>query len=306
MLDFRVDTFLAVCRCMSFTRAAAALHITQPAVSQHIRALEAQYGVRFFSFEGKKLTLTDAGRLFLRTATTMRHDAQHLRDALGSLSGGGRRLVFGATLTIGEYVMPAPLARLLAAEPNVSLRMVVANTAELLRGLDRGDIDFAIVEGFFEKSEYDSLSYLTERYVAVCAPGYRFRQPVHTLEDLLGERLLTREPGSGTREILERRLREHNLTVRDFRAVTEIGSLNAIKALVRMVRASRSCMSRPSAPSWKAARCVRSRCPVFRSCTISPSSGGKAACSRKRTARSSTCCAPRPTEKGRKPEASSL
>ena len=53
MLDFRVDTFLAVCRCMSFTRAAAALHITQPAVSQHIRALEAQYGVRFFSFEGK-------------------------------------------------------------------------------------------------------------------------------------------------------------------------------------------------------------------------------------------------------------
>ena len=234
MLDFRVDTFLAVCRCMSFPRAAAALHITQPAVSQHIRALEAQYGVRFFSFEGKKLTLTDAGRLFLRTATTMRHDAQHLRDALGSLSGGGRRLVFGATLTIGEYVMPAPLARLLAAEPNVSLRMVVANTAELLRGLDRGDIDFAIVEGFFEKSEYDSLSYLTERYVAVCAPGYRFRQPVHTLEDLLGERLLTREPGSGTREILERRLREHNLTVRDFRAVTEIGSLNAIKALVRM------------------------------------------------------------------------
>ena len=234
MLDFRVDTFLAVCRCMSFTRAAAALHITQPAVSQHIRALEAQYGVRFFSFEGKKLTLTDAGRLFLRTATTMRHDAQHLRDALGSLSGGGRRLVFGATLTIGEYVMPAPLARLLAAEPNVSLRMIVANTAELLRGLDRGDIDFAIVEGFFEKSEYDSLSYLTERYVAVCAPGYRFRQPVHTLEDLLGERLLTREPGSGTREILERRLREHNLTVRDFRAVTEIGSLNAIKALVRM------------------------------------------------------------------------
>ena len=163
--------------------------------------------------------------------------------------------MFGATLTIGEYVMPAPLARLLAAEPNVSLRMVVANTAELLRGLDRGDIDFAIVEGFFEKSEYDSLSYLTERYVAVCAPGYRFRQPVHTLEDLLGERLLTREPGSGTREILERRLREHNLTVRDFRAVTEIGSLRDApsKRSSAWGRASRSCMSRPSAPSWKAA-----------------------------------------------------
>ena len=105
MLDFRVDTFLAVCRCMNFTRAAAALHIAArgPAHSGAGGAVRRP----LFSFEGKKLTLTDAGRLFLRTATTMRHDAQHLRDALGSLSGGGRRLVFGATLTIGEYVMPA-------------------------------------------------------------------------------------------------------------------------------------------------------------------------------------------------------
>ena len=236
----------------------------------------------------------------------MRHDAQHLRDALGSLSGGGRRLVFGATLTIGEYVMPAPLARLLAAEPNVSLRMVVANTAELLRGLDRGDIDFAIVEGFFEKSEYDSLSYLTERYVAVCAPGYRFRQPVHTLEDLLGERLLTREPGSGTREILERRLREHNLTVRDFRAVTEIGSLNAIKALVRMGQGV-AFLYEPTVRAELESGALReialSGFPVLHDFTFL---WRKAACSRKRTARSSTCCAPRPTEKGRKPEASSL
>ncbi len=150
MLGFPCGYLSAVCRCMSFTRAAAALHITQPAV-RSIQALEAQYGVRFFSFEGKKLTLTDAGRLFLRTATTMRHDAQHLRDALGSLSGGGRRLVFGATLTIGEYVMPAPLARACWPRSRTARRMVVANTAELLRGLDRGDIDFAIVEGFFKK-----------------------------------------------------------------------------------------------------------------------------------------------------------
>lgn len=230
MLDFRVDTFLEVCRQMSFTRAAETLHITQPAVSQHIHALEKQYGARFFAFAGKKMTLTEAGALFQRAATTMRHDARHLRDALSGLAGA-RHLVFGATLTVAEYAMPGPLARLLAAEPETRVSMSVGNTAALLRRLDGGEIDFAIVEGFFAKSEYDSIPYRTERYLPVCAPEHRFAQPVHILDDLLAERLLTREPGSGTRELLERQLEERNLTVGDFRSIAEIGSIDAIKTL---------------------------------------------------------------------------
>ena len=233
MLDFRVDTFLAVCRCQSFTKAAEALHITQPAVSQHIHWLESAYGARFFVWQGKRMELTEAGRLFLRAATTMRDDALHLKKELGSLADRGRPLLFGATLTVGEYVMPDALARLLTREPGVEVRMQVANTAELLRKLDRGEIDFAIVEGFFEKNEYDHLPYRTERFLPVVSPDYVFQKPVRVLEDLLSERLLTRELGSGTREILERRLREYNLTVKDFRRVAEIGSLNAIKSLVR-------------------------------------------------------------------------
>ncbi|WNX84947.1 LysR family transcriptional regulator [Agathobaculum sp. NTUH-O15-33] len=233
MLDFRVDTFLAVCRCQSFTKAAEELHITQPAVSQHIHWLESAYGARFFAWQGKRMELTEAGRLFLRAATTMRDDALHLKMELGSLADRGRRLTFGATLTVGEYVMPRALARLFEREPGAEVRMQVANTAELLQKLDNGEIDFAIVEGFFEKNEYDHLPYRTERFVPVASPGFVFQKPVRELGDLLGERLLTRELGSGTRETLERRLRESNLTVADFRRVAEIGSLNAIKTLVR-------------------------------------------------------------------------
>lgn len=232
MLDFRVDTFLAVCRHMSFTKAAEELHITQPAVSQHIHWLESAYGARFFAWQGKRMELTEAGRLFLRAATTMRDDTLHLKKAFGSLAKRGRRLLFGATLTVGEYVMPGALEQLFEREPEAEVRMQVANTAELLQKLDRGEIDFAIVEGFFEKNEYDHLPYRTERFVPVAAPGYTFQKPVYVLEDLLGERLMTRELGSGTRETLERRLRESNLTVEDFRRVAEIGSLNAIKTLV--------------------------------------------------------------------------
>ena len=231
MLDFRIETFLEVCRVMNFTKAAKRLHITQPAVSQHIHALERQYKTKLFEHVGKQLFLTEAVRMVLQTATTRRHDAQHLQDTVAQLASS-RRICFGATLTVGEYIMPEPLTRLLEREPDTRLCMTVANTSELLRLLDQGKIDFAIVEGFFQKQAYDSMVYRTEKYLAVCAPGNTHCSSVQKLEDLLEERLLVREPGSGTREVLQRALEERNLTVEDFRLLTELGSLNAIKSMV--------------------------------------------------------------------------
>lgn len=231
MLDFRIETFLEVCRTMNFTKAAKRLHITQPAVSQHIRALERQYKTKLFAYAGKQLCLTEVGRMVLQTATTMHHDARRLQDAVAQLASS-RRICFGATLTIGEYIMPGPLLRLLEREPDTRLCMMVANTSELLQLLDQGEIDFAIVEGFFQKQAYESLIYRTEKYLAVCAPGYAHCNTVQKLEDLLEQRLFVREPGSGTREVLQRALEERNLTVEDFRLLTELGSLNTIKSMV--------------------------------------------------------------------------
>ena len=231
MLNFRIETFLAVCQTMNLTRAAQQLHITQPAVSQHIRALEEEYGAKLFVYQGKQLSLTEAGQLLLQTATTMRHDDHHLREMIRQLSNR-RQLDFGATLTIGEYVMPQPLIRLLHQQPELHLRMMVSNTAELLHMLDQGQIDFAIGEGFFAKQDYDSLPYRTERYLPVCAPAHSCAQGSYSLEQLLGEHLLVREEGSGTREVLMRVLEERNLTLRDFSHCSELGSLDTIKALV--------------------------------------------------------------------------
>ena len=231
MLDFRVETFLAVCQTMNFTRAAEQLHITQPAVSQHIHALEEQYGTKLFRSQRKQLQLTESGRLFFRTAAAMHHDDLQLREALHQ-ENTRRRLRFGATLTIGEYIMPGPLHRLLEREPDIQLYMLTANTQELLKLLDQGELDFAIVEGYFDKQAYDSLVYCTQRYIPVCSAEHPFSHPVRRLEDLLEERLLVREPGSGTRNVLERALEVRNLSVRNFRRVTELGSLNLIKSLV--------------------------------------------------------------------------
>lgn len=161
----------------------------------------------------------------------MHHDDLRLREAIHQ-ENTRRRLRFGATLTIGEYIMPDPLLRLLEREPDIQLYMLAANTQELLKLLDQGELDFAIVEGYFDKQAYDSLVYCTQRYIPVCASEYPFSHPVRQMEDLLEERLLVREPGSGTRNVLERALEARNLGVRNFRRVTELGSLNLIKSLV--------------------------------------------------------------------------
>jgi len=230
MQDFRMETFLTVCELLNYTRAAEALHITQPAVSQHIRCLEEYYGVKLFRYEGKRLRLTEAGALLRNAATTMKHDEIILRELLAS--GDRPRFAFGATLTIGDFVLPPKLARYLIDNPEADVRMLVGNTETLLRKIDAGELDFAVIEGYFRKTEYDYQVYSQERYIAVCGSAFTFRQTPRTVSDLFGEHIILRERGSGTREILERYMEERNCSVLDFRQITEIGSMSAIKSLV--------------------------------------------------------------------------
>ena len=86
MLDFRIDTFLAVCKYMNFTKASQYLNITQPAVSGHIRYLEEYYDVKLFMYIGKKMQLTKAGKILLDVATTLKHDDIFLKNKLNNLS----------------------------------------------------------------------------------------------------------------------------------------------------------------------------------------------------------------------------
>ncbi len=233
MLDFRVDTFLKVCQNMNYTRAAEELNITQPAVSQHIRYLEKQYQAKLFQYEGKRLKLTKAGEMLRNAALTMVHDQASLKSRMDYLSRGKKDIRFGATMTVGEVVMSHILQQYMINNPETHLHMEVNNTQVLLERLDYGDIDFALVEGFFRKSEYDFLNYSTEKYVPVCSPSYKFQKFPRQLPDLFGERLLLREPGSGTREVLERFLDSQNYETANFNHTAEIGSLHTIKELVK-------------------------------------------------------------------------
>ena len=232
MLDFRMETFLAVCQCMNFTRASEQLNITQPAVSQHIRFLEKHYNTKLFRYEGKKLRLTGAGEILRNASLTMMHDEISMQSEMQK-SEEAEEIRFGATRTVGDTLMGGILEKYLREYPDADIHMVVENTRELLERLDDGRIDFALVEGFFKKSEYDYQKYSEENYIAVCSPDYQFRENPDRIENLFQERLLLREEGSGTREVLERYLDSQNLSLSDFERTMEAGSLHTIKELTK-------------------------------------------------------------------------
>ncbi len=231
MLDYRMDTFLAVCRNMNYTKAAHELNITQPAVSQHIHFLEEAYQVRLFEFKGKRMILTREGQMLRQFAMEQKNDDMLFRQ---ELSGAGKRkkLVFGATHTAGAFLMTKYISEFLKRNPSADIQMTVDNTETLLEQLNTGKLQFALVEGSFRRVAYDSLVYFRGNYICVCAAQDPFAKEVHRFEDLLEERLIVQNPKAATREILEQFLESRNMRIEEFSHVSEVSSIHTIKELV--------------------------------------------------------------------------
>ncbi|MDF2801478.1 MAG: transcriptional regulator, LysR family [Anaerocolumna sp.] len=232
MLDYRIETFLTLCEEKSYTKTAKRLCITQPAVSQHIRYLEQYYGVDLFIIKGKNLILTEKGELFKKYSLLSK--AEWLKvTALMREETAVKHVNFGATLTIGEYVMPDILEMLMNDSSGTAFTMLVDNTQTLLDKLSGGLIDFAFIEGQFDQKEYITRLFLTADFIPVCSKEHGFAKRSVHLSEIFKERLIVREKGSGTRGVLEQVLLEHNHNIDSFSKITEIGNLNVIKNMVK-------------------------------------------------------------------------
>lgn len=233
MIDFRLKTFLTLCKVLNYTKTAEILHITQPAVSQHIKYLEDSYNVKLFNYIGKNLELTEAGEILYNYTLAMKTSSDRIKLILSSPQHGNYPITFGSTLTIGEYTMSNLLSKLLLDFPNINVTMKVGNTKVLLDKLRDGKIDFAILEGHFDKSEYNSIFFSQESFIGVCSPEHYFANQNISFQDIFNEPLILREKGSGTRDIFEQILYEHNITMKSFKHITQIGNINVIKELVK-------------------------------------------------------------------------
>lgn len=234
MLDFRTETFLTVCQTMNFTAAAKQLNITQPAVSQHIHFLEEQYNTSLFIYRNKQLFLTRSGEILRKHLLTMKNDEMAIKEELKSKFSGIETLSIGVTMTIGEYAIVDKLACFLMHHPEINIHLHYGNTSQLLNLLNNGQISLAIVEGNYPKENYSHKKYSTEDYIAVCAATHNFMTDhPHTISDLMCERLLVREEGSGTRNILEQSLAARGLRISDFIHYTKVENMHTIIGLLK-------------------------------------------------------------------------
>ena len=228
-MDPKLETFLTLCRTMHYGRAAEKMNLSQPAVSKHIQALEAEYGAKLFDYSGRKLKKTRAGELLEQFASTQRYNEEKLIAAMRNEPETHLRI--GATKSIGDYILSPEIHRFLGASGN-RLEFLVDNTARLLSQLEAGALDFVVLEGIFDKQRYDSFLMRIEPYIGVCRRDHPFAERQVSLDELFRERLILREEGSGTRKILERELAQQGYGTSAFADLAVISSFKLITELV--------------------------------------------------------------------------
>ncbi len=200
----RLRVFEAVARLRSYSRAAAELHLTQPAVSMQLRQLEAEAGLALVEQMGRRLDVTPAGREIVACARSVLARLREAEEAIGALSGGGGELAIAAVST-GKYHVPKLLAEFRRLHPGVRVRLSVSNREAVVRDLTENAVDLAIMGT--PPRGLDTLSVPFARHpMAIIAPpdhplARRRRLP---LARLAGDTFLIRERGSGTRSAMER------------------------------------------------------------------------------------------------------
>jgi DNA-binding transcriptional LysR family regulator len=221
--------FVAAAGTLSMTRAAEQLHLTQPAVSAAVAALEARHAVRLFNRVGRRLELTEAGRMFCGEAEAILERVVEAQRRLSDLNGlliGEVRLA--ASQTVATYWLPPRMARFAAAWPGITLPMAVGNTAQTVEAVLAGHTDIGVVEGEVDEPLLAHVRVGGDRLGLFVAPGHELVDRIPRPEDLLEATWVLRERGSGTRDHFALGMAAVGLAVSDLKVRLELPSNGAV------------------------------------------------------------------------------
>lgn len=228
-----IRTFCQVVRLGSFSEAARVLHLSQPAVSQHVRAVETEMQAVLLDRGGGLTRLTAEGEEvypLLRDMLDAYDKALDRIQAMREQPKGILRLV--ATFSIGDYLLPSLLVRFQERYPGITVQVTIMNTEQAARSIRNGDYGLGLVEGPVTGSDLHRSVFAHDELVLIVAPTHEWAEK-ETIEpqQLLEYKWVTRELGSGTRQIVEDRLEEAGLKISDL-VIMELGSTEAVKAAV--------------------------------------------------------------------------
>ena len=226
----QLQILVAVARHGGYTRAAEALHLTQPTVSMQVKKLSEAIGMPLFEQSGKKLQLTPAGRKTLDASRDILNRLELLGGEISSLTGEVKGELRIAVVTTAKYFMPHLLGVFVQRYPDVEPRLIVTNREKVLERLEEAQDDLLIMGRVPKELEVRSTPFLDNDLVVIAPPGHRLaKKRAIPLKRLLEERILLREPGSGTRLAMDKLFREQGLELEPY---MELGSIEAIKQAV--------------------------------------------------------------------------
>ena len=234
MEPFRLRVFRIVAEELSFTRAAERLFLTQPAVTMQVKNLEEDLGLRLFDRTGQKIALTAAGRLLNTYARRIADLCAEAEQKIAALKGETRgQLALGASTTIAQYLLPRLAGDFLNAFPAIQLSILSGNTADVVGALIDGRIALGLIEGPPLRPDVKCETFVEDEILLVVPPSHEWASggPVDTTV-LKSARIILRERGSGTRQVVEDALRRARLDVKKLHVVLDLDSTESIKSAI--------------------------------------------------------------------------
>ena len=223
--------FQAVAQSRSFTRAAAIVHLTQPGISKHIKQMEEHYGAPLFDRLGKKVALTQAGEiLFAATQEIMASltAAEQRIEELKGLRGG--KLVLGASFPLGIYVLPGILAAFRKQYPAVEVTVDISLSEKIVAKVLANKLDLGLVSSEVRDPRLFAREFMKDELIVIAPSHHRWAGKRRIKpEELLGETFIMAARGAGTRMVVEERLKEKGIVLRD---VVDFGNMEGVKKAV--------------------------------------------------------------------------
>lgn len=230
----QLKIFLAVAEREHVTRAAEALNLTQSAVSGAIATLEARHKVKLFSRLGRRIELTEEGRIFVNQARAVLAAVHVAESTLADLSDSPRGVLsIFASQTITSYWLPQHLVRFRELHPQVDLRLEAGNTAQCVSAVNGGGADLGLIEGAIDDPGLAVDVIARDRLVIVVGQDHPWAErPSPSPQDLFDLHWVLREKGSGTRSSFEDAMRAHGLDLSNLRVAIELPSNEGVCAAV--------------------------------------------------------------------------
>ncbi len=234
MEDHKLKVFCTVAETKSFSKASEIIHLTQPAVSLLVQAIEEIYETKLFDRASNTVTLTPAGEMLYRYAKEILNLYAAAEKNIGEITGFVKGSIsLGASSTIGNYLLPSVISDFRKTHPKIKVHLLVGNTKRIVELLNAGNIDIGLVEGDVARQKMVVEKVVADELTLIVSPLHPWAKKKNiSVVEITKEPFIFREEGSGTRQVIEKYLSKHKITPQDMMVSMVLGSTEAIKESV--------------------------------------------------------------------------